>query len=300
MLCRLPSGSYQVKILDFGIASFLQDGNPEEAKANDSISGSIHWIAPEQIEGHPATEQSDLYSLGCLFYFALTGLPPFTGKSTEDIAKAHLDHTVRHLSELRKDLPPSMADWIMGLIARNPAARPTRATEALEDFEVITGRRQVSTRAMKLPTIPLEPSEVPVGDSTCSFNFNEIAAAPSVTKPNDPAPQSVPTPSPVAPKADPKRHWLVWIGCAAILALAGLAWLVTGSKSEPKKRLRLSQRVFRFYDCMVLTRSAPKWVRVLSKVFYKRKVPLKSTRNKEACRSSAVSHFSCQRTPSCG
>ena len=235
MLCRLPSGSYQVKILDFGIASFLQDGNPEEAKANDSISGSIHWIAPEQIEGHPATEQSDLYSLGSLFYFALTGLPPFTGKSSEDIAKAHLDHTVRHLSELRKDLPPSMADWIMGLIARNPAARPTRATEALEDFEVITGRRQVSTRAMKLPTIPLEPSEVPVGDSTCSFNFNEIAAAPSVTKPNDPAPQSVSTPSPVGPKADSKRHWLVWIGCAAILALAGLAWLVTGPKSEPKK-----------------------------------------------------------------
>jgi ABC-type phosphate transport system substrate-binding protein len=236
MLCRLPSGSYQVKILDFGIASFLQDGNPEEAKANDSISGSIHWIAPEQIEGHPATEQSDLYSLGCLFYFALTGLPPFTGKSSEDIAKAHLDHTVRHLSELRKDLTPSMADWIMGLIARNPAARPTRATEALEDFEVISGRRQVSTRAMKLPTIPLEPSEVPVGDSTCSFNFNEIAAAPSVTKPNDPAPQSVSTPSPVAPKADStKRHWLVLIGCAAILALAGLAWLVTGAKSEPKK-----------------------------------------------------------------
>jgi len=236
MLCRLPSGSYQVKILDFGIASFLQDGNPEEAKANDSISGSIHWIAPEQIEGHPATEQSDLYSLGCLFYFALTGLPPFTGKSSEDIAKAHLDHTVRHLSELRKDLPPSMADWIMGLIARNPSERPTRATEALEDFEVITGRRQLSTRAMKLPTIPLEPSEVPVGDSTCSFNFNQIAAAPSVTKPNDPAPQSVPSPSLVARKADSKQpHWLVWMGCAAILALAGLAWFVTGSKSEPKK-----------------------------------------------------------------
>ena len=235
MLCRLPSGSYQVKILDFGIASFLQDGNPEEAKTNDSISGSIHWIAPEQIEGHPATEQSDLYSLGCLFYFALTGLPPFTGKSTEDIAKAHLEHTVRHVTELRKDLPPSMADWIMGLIARNPAARPTRATEALEDFEVITGRRQVSTRAMKLPTIPLEPSEVPVGDSTCSFNFNEIAAAPSVTTPNDLAPQSVPTPSLVARKEDSKRHWLVWMGCAAILALAGLAWLVAGSKSEPKK-----------------------------------------------------------------
>ena len=235
MLCRLPSGSYQVKILDFGIASFLQDGNPEEAKTNDSISGSIHWIAPEQIEGHPATEQSDLYSLGCLFYFALTGLPPFTGKSTEDIAKAHLEHTVRHVTELRKDLPPSMADWIMGLIARDPAARPTRATEALEDFEVITGRRQVSTRAMKLPTIPLDPSEVPVGDSTCSFNFNEIAAAPSVTTPNDPAPQSVPTPSLVARKEDSKRHWLVWIGCAAILALAGLAWLVAGSKSEPKK-----------------------------------------------------------------
>jgi phosphate transport system substrate-binding protein len=235
MLCRLPSGSYQVKILDFGIASFLQDGNPEETKTNGSISGSIHWIAPEQIEGYPATEQSDLYSLGCLFYFALTGFPPFTTKSTEDIANAHLEHTVKHLSELRKDLPPSLADWIMGLIARNPAERPTRATEALEDFEVITGRRQISTRAMKLPTIPLEPSEVPVGDSTCSFNFNEIAAAPSVTKPNDPAPQSVPTPSLVARKADSKRHWLVWMGCTAILALAGLAWFVTGSKSEPKK-----------------------------------------------------------------
>ena len=235
MLCRLPSGSYQVKILDFGIASFLQDENPEEANTNDSISGSIHWIAPEQIEGYSATEQSDLYSLGCLFYFALTGFPPFTAKSTEDIAKAHLTHTVRHLAELRKDLPPSMADWIMDLIARNPSERPTRATEALEDFEVITGRRQVSTRAMKLPTIPLEPLEVPAGDSTCSFNFNEIVAEPSVTKPKPPAPQSVPTPSPVSPKVDSKRHWLVWIGCAGILALAGLLWFVTGSKSEPKQ-----------------------------------------------------------------
>jgi phosphate transport system substrate-binding protein len=236
MLCRLPSGSYQVKILDFGIASFIQDGNPEETKTDGSISGSIHWIAPEQIEGYPATEQSDLYSLGCLFYFALTGFPPFTAKSTEDIANAHLEHTVKHLSELRKDLPSPLTDWIMGLIARNPSERPTRATEALEDFEVITGRRQLSTRAMKLPTIPLEPSEVPVGDSTCSFNFNQIAAAPSVTKPNDPAPQSVPSPSLVARKADSKQpHWLVWMGCAAILALAGLAWFVTGSKSEPKK-----------------------------------------------------------------
>ena len=237
MLCRQPSGSYQVKILDFGIASFLQDGNSEDAKPNTSISGSIHWIAPEQIEGFPATEQSDLYSLGCLFYFALTGFPPFTAKTQEDIAAAHLDHSVRHLSEFRKDLPPSMAEWIMGLIARSPSERPARATQALEEFEVITGRRQTSTRGMMLPTIPVEPSNVPAGDSTCSFNFDEIVADTPAKRHGNPATQPPPAPPQASPKADAKRHWVAWVGGAVLLALAALIWLFARTGLEPKKAL---------------------------------------------------------------
>ena len=53
MLSRLPTGSYQVKILDFGIASFAQNVSLEGLKPEDRVSDSIHWIAPEQIEGSP-------------------------------------------------------------------------------------------------------------------------------------------------------------------------------------------------------------------------------------------------------
>jgi serine/threonine protein kinase len=219
MLCRLPTGFYQVKILDFGIASFFQDGDQAIEKTDGAICGSIHWISPEQIEGKQATERSDLYSLGCVYYFALTGMPPFSAATREGIIKAHLEHSVMPLEKLRPDLPEPLSKWVMRLMSRDPADRPSRSTLALEEFEIITGRRQVSTNSLPLPPAGAGPSFSPVDSATCSFNFEselaDISTAPTAGT------QTIPT---VEDQPRKKPHTVI----AGVLILRVLASVIAG------------------------------------------------------------------------
>jgi phosphate transport system substrate-binding protein len=228
MLSRLPTGSYQVKILDFGIATFTQDGSLEELKPEDSVSGSIHWIAPEQIEGSPANEQSDIFSLGCVFYFALTGFPPFTAKTKEGILEANLTHSVRHISVFRRDLPPAMADWIMGLISRSPSERPAKGTQALNELEIITGKRQASTRGIHYQAPALKPSNQPTSDETASFQFNEMGLPSLNQHQTEPLLEAS---NPTPPHSKPKARGLSVLVGTAVMALIGVFWLSASWKS---------------------------------------------------------------------
>ena len=134
MISWLPSDRFQVKILDFGLAKFSQAPSTQTLDQSGSFLGSIDYIAPEQIEVRPLDQRTDLYSLGCVFYFTLTQRPPFTGESVAKTMDNHLSHTVIDLSELRPDIPAPIADWVMKLISRNQEDRPANATEALELF----------------------------------------------------------------------------------------------------------------------------------------------------------------------
>jgi serine/threonine protein kinase len=128
MLTWLATGHFQVKILDFGLATML--GQAEE-REDGSVLGSIYTMAPEQLLREPVDVRTDLYSLGCVFYQALTGKDPFRGATVEDIIEAHLRHDFKPLSGRRPDLPPAVCAWVENLMARNPADRPADAPSAL-------------------------------------------------------------------------------------------------------------------------------------------------------------------------
>lgn len=134
MISWLPSDRFAVKILDFGLAKFSQTPSTQTLDQSGSFLGSIDYIAPEQIEVRPLDQRTDLYSLGCVFYFALTQRAPFTGDSIAKTMDNHLKHQVVDLSQLRPDLPKPVADWVMRLISRDQDDRPANATEALESF----------------------------------------------------------------------------------------------------------------------------------------------------------------------
>jgi len=245
MLCRLPSGFYQVKILDFGIASFFEEAVSEAESSDGTISGSIHWISPEQLEGIPATERSDIYSIGCVFYFSLTGLPPFSGKNHESIVAAHLQHKVTPLSQMRPDLPPVLCDWIMGLIARDQTRRPARCTLALEEFEVITGRRQASSRSLPLLSKPNPAMEMGVDGATCSFNFDESTAVslPVATR-TPPTSQTASSPAASKPGRSTKPIFAAGAVLLLLLIAGGLFFKIQpkpvgGSSISSKPVLRL-------------------------------------------------------------
>ena len=86
MLKHGPTNDLQVKLMDFGIAgftaSFLGDVLPSPSDAPGTILGTVEFMAPEQFERRPVSARSELYSMGCIFYYALTGRDPFEGERT--------------------------------------------------------------------------------------------------------------------------------------------------------------------------------------------------------------------------
>ncbi|GAA0969698.1 WD40 repeat domain-containing serine/threonine protein kinase [Actinocorallia libanotica] len=117
-----------VKICDFGISRIA------DATSGMTVTGQIigtpAYMAPEQYSGLPSTTHTDLYALGCTLYALLTGAPPFS-------AAEHLVALMRrHLDEPPPQLPPAipagLRDFVTGLLAKDPADRPTDTTAVLD------------------------------------------------------------------------------------------------------------------------------------------------------------------------
>ena len=134
MLTWLPSGKFQMKIVDFGLATLTQSQSLEELEEIEAVFGSIFFMAPEQFERVPLDARTDIYAMGCVYYQALTGIYPFSGETGHDVMVSHLHHKVAPLQEVRSDIPIWACDWIMWQINRMPADRPASNREALQVF----------------------------------------------------------------------------------------------------------------------------------------------------------------------
>lgn len=132
MLTLTSSGRFLVKILDFGLAKFSQQPSTQTLDQSGSFLGSIDYIAPEQLELRPLDQRTDLYSLGCVLYYALTQKGPFTGDTPARTSMNHLEHNCRDIREIRPDIPKPVGDWLMRMISRSVGDRPANAREALE------------------------------------------------------------------------------------------------------------------------------------------------------------------------
>lgn len=134
MVKWLPSGKFQFKLLDFGLAKFSPKPTRQTIGLNDAILGSIHFMAPEQFERLPLDCRTDLYAMGCMFYYGLGGRYPFDGDTAAEVMAAHLQHRVAPLHEVRSDISQRSCDWVMWLMNREMDARPKSAHEALDVF----------------------------------------------------------------------------------------------------------------------------------------------------------------------
>jgi serine/threonine protein kinase len=131
MVAEMLGGGLQAKILDFGLAKVISGPTLQTMEFSGSMLGSIYTLSPEQIEQRPMDARSDIYSLGCVFYFCLTGQYPFRGDNIAGIVFAHLQHAVVPLGELRPDVPRGVSELVMRMISQNPDERPQSALEVL-------------------------------------------------------------------------------------------------------------------------------------------------------------------------
>ncbi len=165
MVNWLPSGKFQIKILDFGLAKFSRQPAAQTIDQGDAILGSIYFMAPEQFERAPLDARTDLYSIGALYHYCLTGKYPFDGESAPQVMAAHLQNRVTPLAKLRPDLPEWMSDWVMWLISLSPSDRPAGAQDALDRFQA--GQPAMPAMAgapaqLAPPNLNLDPSGAPV------------------------------------------------------------------------------------------------------------------------------------------
>jgi serine/threonine protein kinase len=151
MLTWLPSGKFQIKVLDFGLATLSPVPFLQAIDKSDGVFGSIYFMAPEQFERVPIDLKADLYAIGCVFYYALTGTYPFDGETAADVMNAHLQHTVTPLQVVREGIPLWACDWIMSHINRQVSDRPESARESLRHF-IENDAQSDQTLSTGLPT----------------------------------------------------------------------------------------------------------------------------------------------------
>jgi serine/threonine protein kinase len=134
MVTWLPSGRMQLKLLDFGLANFSIEPSKQTIARENSLFGSIHFMAPEQFEQLELDARTDLYALGAVFYYALTGQYPFDGDSVALVMAGHLTGKYKDLREFRPDMHPGLCKWVMNLMSCRATDRPDSAQTALNQF----------------------------------------------------------------------------------------------------------------------------------------------------------------------
>lgn len=131
---RLPGGRLQAKIIDFGLARAGLRARKQTEDQEGTVMGSIYYMAPEQLTREPVDERTDLYSLGCVFYEALSGKKAFDGESMSDVIDKHIDHVVTPLHVIAPHVPQWLGAWCARLMAQKPDDRPVNAQQAIEEF----------------------------------------------------------------------------------------------------------------------------------------------------------------------
>ena len=121
--------TFTTKVLDFGLATASISTKIPDSAPRDGIviQGSALTISPEQLNGHPMDIRSDIYSLGCTFYFALSGVYAHDADDVLSIAQSHLYNTPKPLHEANPEVPEAFSLAIMKMIEREPDHRPQDA-----------------------------------------------------------------------------------------------------------------------------------------------------------------------------
>jgi serine/threonine protein kinase len=137
----LLTAASTIKLLDLGLAR-LAAADPAAADTgatkSGALLGTVDYLAPEQArDASHADARSDLYSLGCTFYFLLTGRAPFANRSTVEKLMAHAEQVPEPIHRVRPDVPPAIAAVVAKLMAKRPEDRYPSAVQFLDALGVV-------------------------------------------------------------------------------------------------------------------------------------------------------------------
>jgi serine/threonine-protein kinase len=140
MLTQPSAGKLEVKILDFGLAKLTKhDRMKQSLTSAGEVFGSPNYMSPEQGLGTEIDARSDIYSLGCTLFKALTGQPPFSGGNAFATILMHQNRAAPTLDSAAggKVFPPQLESIMAKLLRKNPDERYQTLSELKLDLELI-------------------------------------------------------------------------------------------------------------------------------------------------------------------
>jgi len=166
---RLADGRQRLKIVDFGLAKMSELERPrvpgQKLTRTGTIFGTPKYMSPEQGMGKPADPRSDVYSLGCIGYEMLTGVPPFDGENYLGIVNQHLFDAPPPFQKANPDIaiPEAVESAIMHALAKKLEDRP----QSMEQFAFELSRGAgISLPPQSGTTSSPRPYVLPVPDGT--------------------------------------------------------------------------------------------------------------------------------------
>jgi tRNA A-37 threonylcarbamoyl transferase component Bud32 len=243
------AGGERIKLLDFGIAKLLGDGEPGGAgklTSTKTVMGSPHYMSPEQCRGAGGVDaRSDLYALGCILFELISGQPPFTGEGAGDLIGAHIYLAPPSLVGAAPGVPPEVDALVQRLLAKDPAQRPPRAEDVAAALSELVARfgdpgQQQPSRNLAAVRAGTElPATIPVLG----------AAHPAVVG----TPMAIERPPPGRAEGS-KRSGLI----LALLALVGGVYAATRTNSETQNSTtELASSSFDAALAVVISTAAP-------------------------------------------
>ena len=129
----------EIRLVDFSLSSKEVKGFAKMVGGGKlkTIQGTRTYIAPETIRKQAPTFQTDLYSLGIMFFEVLTGRTPFQAPTPEELLKRHLRDEPANASEFNPNVTPEMDRIIFRLLKKKPADRPQSVDEVLSEIKRI-------------------------------------------------------------------------------------------------------------------------------------------------------------------
>jgi eukaryotic-like serine/threonine-protein kinase len=177
VLCRKGAELDVAKILDFGLAK-QEMGAPVSSPRitrDGLVLGTPAYVAPESLDGsHDVDGRADLYAVGCIGFWLVTGELVFAHDNPIAMVKAHLTTVPRLASKTAKQpIPPTWDALLLHLLAKRPTERPATAGEVVERLEAMHIEREWTNadasawwaehRPSQLPPEPAVPTTTPTG-----------------------------------------------------------------------------------------------------------------------------------------
>jgi serine/threonine-protein kinase len=148
--CRYGREVDFVKVLDFGMVKSQRMGEDADTKLTGDhvVFGTPAFMAPEQVLGHSIDARTDLYAVGCLAYWLLSGQLVFAGRTAMQTMMQHAQAMPVPLSARTElDIPAALDDLVVSCLAKNPDERPASADDLAAALASITTRAVWTTQS---------------------------------------------------------------------------------------------------------------------------------------------------------